>query len=389
MNLLANNVLKIIIQRKSIRKFIDKKIEDEKIEILKKAVSSSPTFKNNKNYHFIFVKDTNLRKKAIRAITSGIKGKINLWLFGCNAPAFVIAVGNPDNSFKKDDKHFYLLDTSFAMENLVLCACELGLGTCWIGAFNEEEIKKLFDIPKNNRIVAVSPLGYPHNTKIFEDNFLSVYDNTLKKIVHKRRKKLNEILYHNLYGNKIENDFISEIVFEGKKLSSKKSCIIEGLKLRNYNLNFSSRKIEKEKLFLMFEAARLAPSAVNSQIWRYILVDEHNKIEEIVKLCKKHINPKAIIVACAEMWIIRNRGQEQPYFLIDVPISISHLTLMANVMDLCWDLIIDFDERKIKEILNIPKSIEIIGLIPIGYSLSRGVPNIENFQFYNAPLKVK
>lgn len=389
MNSAEYNILKVIIKRRSVRRFIDKNVEDKKIEILKEVVFLSPTFKNNKNYKFIFVKDLQLKKEFIRAATSGIQGKINLWLFGCNAPLFIVATGNPNLSLNKDDKKFYLFDTSFAMENFVLAACELGLGTCWIGAFDEERIKKLLNIPKNIRVAAISPLGYPQESKIFQSNFSSIYDITLKRIMHKRRKNLNEILHYNSYGNKIENDFISEVEILNDEIQSKESCIINGLKNRKYNLNFSDKEIDKEKLFIMFEAGRLAPSASNSQIWRYVLIDENNKIKKLINLLKEYqeykVKPQSIICACAESWIIKRRGFEQPYFLIDVPISISHITLMANASNLSWDLIFDFDEVKIREILNIPKSVKIISLVPLGYSSPKGKLSVENFQFYNKP----
>jgi nitroreductase len=55
----------------------------------------------------------------------------------------------------------YAIDVSIAFAYMLLQAYELGLGTCWIGAFNEEEVKTILGVPKDVRVVALSPLGYP------------------------------------------------------------------------------------------------------------------------------------------------------------------------------------------------------------------------------------
>lgn len=383
MELLANNVLKIIIRRKSVRKYIDKEI-GKKIEILKEVVSLSPSYKNNKGYKFIFIGEEKIRNKFISYATAGFLNKINLWMRNCRTPYFVVAVGNPELSLKKDDKNYYLFDTSFAMEYLVLSACELGLGTCWIGAFNEDKVKNLLEIPDNLRVVAISPLGHPSTSEIFQNNFASIYNFTLKRIMTKRRKNLNEVLFYNSYRNKIEDDFASVVNFKSYEVPARGNNIIEVLKNRKYNLNFSNKDIKKEELYFMFEAARLAPSAVNSQIWRYILVDEDKKIQKIISwlYLKDKIKPKVIIIAGAVSWIVKSRGTEQPYTLIDVPISLSHITLMANALSISWDIILDFDEQKIRKLLNIPRGVKIIAALPLGYASSKEA-SPKNLQFYH------
>ncbi len=73
-----------------------------------------------------------------------------------DAGAIIVACGHPEVS-----ERWYAIDTAIAMEHLILAAHELGLGTCWIGAFNESRIKQLLGIPSNVRVVALTPVGYP------------------------------------------------------------------------------------------------------------------------------------------------------------------------------------------------------------------------------------
>jgi nitroreductase len=64
-----------------------------------------------------------------------------------------------------DGEEYWKVDIAIAMQNLVLAATELGLGTCWIAAFNEEAAKKALGIPEDVRVVAMTPLGYPDQEK--------------------------------------------------------------------------------------------------------------------------------------------------------------------------------------------------------------------------------
>ncbi len=73
-----------------------------------------------------------------------------------------------------------MVDVAIAMQNMILTATELGLGTCWIAAFDEKPIQKALKLPSNIRVVAMTPLGYPAE----------------EKRPVKRRKPLTEIVHH-------------------------------------------------------------------------------------------------------------------------------------------------------------------------------------------------
>ena len=80
------------------------------------------------------------------------------------APVIVAACANPKQSGMKGDQSYYLLDIGIAMEHLVLAAAEQGLGTCWVGWFDEKKARKALGAPASIRVVACTPLGFPDET---------------------------------------------------------------------------------------------------------------------------------------------------------------------------------------------------------------------------------
>jgi len=87
-----------------------------------------------------------------------MSGGRNAWI--AKAPVIIVACAEPTQPAIKGNQHYYMLDIGIAMEHLMLVATERGLGTCWIGWFNEDKIKKALGVPENIRVVASTPLGY-------------------------------------------------------------------------------------------------------------------------------------------------------------------------------------------------------------------------------------
>ncbi|GAJ03781.1 unnamed protein product, partial [marine sediment metagenome] len=83
--------------------------------------------------------------------------------FISKAPIIIVACGFPDNCYSRMGNYMksWAVDVACAVEHLMLQAEEEGLGTCWIGAFEEMEVKALLNIPENVKVLALTPLGYP------------------------------------------------------------------------------------------------------------------------------------------------------------------------------------------------------------------------------------
>jgi len=147
----------VIKARKSVRKYINKPVEPEKLEQIMTAAQLAPSWRNSQCWKFVVVTNIEKKKDLIRC-TSVFNQS---WLG--NEYAIIVACGNPEQSGFRNAQHYYLVDVTIALEHLVLAATALELGTCWIGGFEESKIKQLLNIPENYRIVTLMALGYPAN----------------------------------------------------------------------------------------------------------------------------------------------------------------------------------------------------------------------------------
>jgi nitroreductase len=139
--------------RKSIRSYKDQEVEKDKIEKVLEAGRLSPSANNRQKWKFIVVKDPETKKKLARAATNQF--------FISQAPVVLVACATESKAVMLCGHPTYALDVSIAFAYMLLQAYELGLGTCWIGAFREDEVKSVLGIPQHVRVVALSPLGYP------------------------------------------------------------------------------------------------------------------------------------------------------------------------------------------------------------------------------------
>ena len=146
------DVFSAISNRRSIRAYSDKPIEDEKLNRVLEAGRLAPSAKNRQDWKFVVVKDPEIRHKlALAARGQRFVGQAPVVLVGCGTePTYVMPCGQPA----------YSVDVSIAFSFMMLEATELGLGTCWLGAFDEEEVKKILGVPPEARVVAMMPLGY-------------------------------------------------------------------------------------------------------------------------------------------------------------------------------------------------------------------------------------
>mgnify|MGYP001305501162 FL=1 len=147
------DVFSAIQGRRSIRSYSSKPIEPEKLNKVLEAARLSPSASNNQGWKFIVVTEEETRKKIVEAAG-------NQKFIG-QAPVVIVACGTDPDKVMKCGQYRYTLDISIAVSYIMLEAYEQGLGTCWIGHFDESEVKKILNIPDNVRVVALTPLGYP------------------------------------------------------------------------------------------------------------------------------------------------------------------------------------------------------------------------------------
>ena len=147
------DVYEAIKVRKSVREFEGKDIPEETLMRLLSAARLAPSASNRQEWRFVVVRDPETRKKlAVAAKNQTFVGEAPVVLACCaDTNGHVMTCGQP----------CYPIDVAIAMDHLTLCATAEGLGTCWIGAFDEAKVKEILGIPPEIRVVELMPVGYP------------------------------------------------------------------------------------------------------------------------------------------------------------------------------------------------------------------------------------
>ena len=148
------DVFTAISQRWSVRSYKATDVEEEKLKRILEAVRLSPSSSNRQEWKFIIVKNREMRKRlADAAFGQSFIGE---------APVVIVACETESKAMLGCGQPAHTVDVSIACAYMILQAYELGLGTCWIGAFEEDEAKKILNVPEHVRVVAMTPLGYPN-----------------------------------------------------------------------------------------------------------------------------------------------------------------------------------------------------------------------------------
>jgi nitroreductase len=139
-------VQEAIATRRSIRQYAETAIPTAHVQTLLKALQWAPSANNQQNWEFVFVADPGLKKDLVPACMN------QRFVAGCSY--FIAGVADPGLKW-------HMVDITIAFTHFTLQAVELGYGTCWIGAFDENKIKVLLKIPERKKIVACMTFGKP------------------------------------------------------------------------------------------------------------------------------------------------------------------------------------------------------------------------------------
>ena len=161
-------LLDLLKHRKSVRDFLDRPVEREKITMCLEAARLAPSACNSQPWRFVVVDDRQLKNKLCDVAFSGI---YSINSFCKMAPVIVVVISEKSRFLARIGGMFrgtkyYLIDIGIACEHFVLQAEDLGLGTCWIGWFNEQAVKSILNIPQRKKIDIVIALGYYDREKL-------------------------------------------------------------------------------------------------------------------------------------------------------------------------------------------------------------------------------
>ncbi|HMM20440.1 MAG TPA: nitroreductase family protein [Selenomonadales bacterium] len=154
--------------RRSVRKYLNKTVEDEKILRLLEGARLAPSGSNTQPWHFIVVKGE-AAKMQLAAVSRDQK-----WML--SAPVFIVCVADVrsrvkeaaslivDEQSPEEEVKQIIRDTAIAIEHLVLGAVDLGLGTCWVAWYRQNDVRPILQIPSDKYVVGIITLGYPGET---------------------------------------------------------------------------------------------------------------------------------------------------------------------------------------------------------------------------------
>lgn len=146
-------VTEAIKYRYSVRYYKTQPVEEEKITTLLEAARLAPSASNRQEWRFIVVREESARKKLAEAAYNQ--------RFVGEAPVIIVCCAETDGHIMACGHQSFPIDVAIAIDHITLAAVELGLGACWIGAFNAQKVRDILGIPKHIEVVELLSLGYP------------------------------------------------------------------------------------------------------------------------------------------------------------------------------------------------------------------------------------
>lgn len=142
------SLLDVVLSRRSIRKYEQKKIPSEVLGKILEAGRKAPSAANRQPGHFIVVTDDAIKRELSKGLFNRHIKKSPVTIVGCADQGFV-------------NRKWSIVDTTIALQNMIIAAWAVGVGSCWVGDFKEEKVRRLLNIPNKWKVVALISLGYP------------------------------------------------------------------------------------------------------------------------------------------------------------------------------------------------------------------------------------
>lgn len=178
--------LDVVRARHSIRSYSDEQVGEAQIGQIIECARLAPSWANKQCWSFIVVRD----REKIKALAKAA-GTSNRWIG--DAPVIIVGCADPKSSGSREGIAYFAVDAAIAMEHLILAAADQGLGTCWIGYFDEAGVKRALGIPDYVRVVAMTPVGHPAGRMAIRERVTEWITKS------KNRKSMDEILHHDTW----------------------------------------------------------------------------------------------------------------------------------------------------------------------------------------------
>jgi len=161
-------ILEAIKKRRSIRKYKAIPVDDESVGVVLEAARWAPSWKNTQCWRFIVVRDDKIKAQLADTLWFNPPTLCNPSIGAIReAPVVIVAcaelgkAGYRDGEVATDKGDWFMFDVALTMQNLVLTACSLGLGTVHVGGFDAKKAAGILEVPQGFCVVEMTPLGYP------------------------------------------------------------------------------------------------------------------------------------------------------------------------------------------------------------------------------------
>jgi len=186
-------VLEAIKARRSIRQYKTSSVDNEVIELVLEAARWAPSWANTQCWRFVVVRDSKIKSELASVLSTNNPATDAIR----SAPVVIVACaelgkagyyrgepGKPGEPATDKGDYWYMFDVALAMQNLVLAAHSLGLGTVYVGAFDAKKAASILEVPQGFCVVGITPLGYP-----------------AQEPGPRPRKELSEITFYDKFGS--------------------------------------------------------------------------------------------------------------------------------------------------------------------------------------------
>jgi len=178
-------ILEAIRTRRSIRKYKSDPVDEKTLATVLEAARQAPSWANTQCWRFVVVRNAEIKGKLSDTLSETNPARDAV----CNAPIVIVAcaemgrAGYKSGEVTTDKGDWFMFDVALAMQNLVLAAHSLGLGTVYVGLFDAKKAASILSVPEGYCAVAMTPLGYPDETR-----------------EPRPRKELDEIVHYDKWG---------------------------------------------------------------------------------------------------------------------------------------------------------------------------------------------
>lgn len=347
-------ILNTLVSRRSWRKYENWQANESLIAELKEFISLSILARSCREEYVVL--ETNLERvrASFKSAYRGLSGKINPWLPKTKpAGALYLCI---DRDAAKQERPVDYAYPSMVAQDVELWLAERSLGSCWLAGINGPATAKSIGLSDEKWVPAMVVFGKTHS-KPAGMNF----DNLVYQQLSRKRKRLTTITYKNYYGNSFELlPSLSETI-EVKPMDVKE-CLSEMMTWKSSQPGDPPNTLQWE---LLAEAGRIAPSASNVQPWMFVLIDDKTMLQELTGLLHETDGLSAAVIGLGKTNGWRTKGLERPFWMIDLPIAFSQISLMAVALGFHSNVFINIPEKEINLLVKAKDDWRVTGVVGI------------------------